>query len=200
MEAELVSFIALANCYVYDSAAARELLEKCGSAKEALALSKQRLKENYLEDAEHTLRRAERSGFEILTVEDDGYPSRLRECPDAPIVLYKKGMCNLNASRMIAIVGTRSSTEYGAKYCEQIVNHLALCNPKPVIISGMAHGIDSCAHRAALNTGLSTVAVMGTGFDIIYPPGNERLSERISQAGCLLTEFSGGTPSYPYNF
>ncbi|MBQ7222556.1 MAG: DNA-processing protein DprA [Bacteroidales bacterium] len=200
MEEELICLVALARGFVYNCTAARELFERYGSAKGAYDSVKEKLGKESLDAAGETIDLAHKHGFEIVTIGDSRYPIRLKECSDAPLILYKKGNCNLNSSRAISIVGTRSSTEYGKKYCEQIVKHLALCRPGPLIISGMATGIDSCAHRAALENGLNTVAVMGTGFDIVYPPCNQNLSERICEAGCLLTEFGSGTPSYPYNF
>lgn len=139
-------------------------------------------------------------GLEILSIEDDNYPHRLRECPDAPIVLYTSGGFNLNRERLIAIVGTRSATENGRRYCNLIVEGLSKCSPAPVVVSGLALGIDTFAHTAALKYGLDTVAVMGTGFETIYPPSNYNLAQRILPQGALVTEFTPFTPSYPVNF
>lgn len=138
---------------------------------------------------------------DVIAFTDGSYPERLRQCPDAPLLLYTKGNCDLSRPRFAAIVGTRASTQYGRRYCERIVEGLSTLKVKPVIVSGMALGIDTHAHTFALKYGLDTVAVMGTGFDTIYPAANERLAEQILDGhGALVTEFSPSTPSYPINF
>ena len=139
-------------------------------------------------------------GLEITTLEDDSYPSRLKACPDAPLMLYSKGRCNFERSRFIAVVGTRACTQWGRRYCESVVEGLSRLGVKPVVVSGLALGIDTYAHSFALRYGLDTVAVMGTGFDTIYPHSNEQLAEQIARHGAIVSEFSPFTPSYPINF
>ncbi len=138
--------------------------------------------------------------LDITTLEDDSYPSRLKMCPDAPLMLYSKGRCNFERERLIAIVGTRACTQYGRRYCESVVEGISRLGVKPVVVSGLALGIDTYAHSFALRYGLDTVAVMGTGFDTIYPHSNEQLAEKIACHGAIVSEFSPFTPSYPINF
>ena len=139
-------------------------------------------------------------GVEMVTIDSEDYPYRLRECPDPPLLLYLRGKCNFHRDRFIAIVGTRAATQYGRRYCDKIVEGLSKCVIKPVVVSGLALGIDTYAHTFALRYGLDTVAVMATGFDTIYPPSNYRLAEEIPEHGALVTEFSPFVPSYPVNF
>ena len=138
--------------------------------------------------------------LDITTLEDDSYPTRLKMCPDAPLMLYSKGRCDFERERFIAIVGTRACTQYGRRYCESVVEGLSRLGVKPVVVSGLALGIDTYAHTFALRYGLDTVAVMGTGFDTIYPRTNESLAEKIACHGAIVSEFSPFTPSYPLNF
>ncbi len=140
------------------------------------------------------------NGLKIVTIEDNDYPGRLRECNDPPLMLYIKGECNFSGPRFIAIVGTRAATQYGRRYCDRIIEGLSHCGIKPVVVSGLALGIDTYAHTFALRYGLDTVAVMGTGFNTLYPPANGQLASEIVSHGALVTEFSPFTPSYPLNF
>jgi DNA processing protein len=118
---------------------------------------------------------------------DDDYPARLRQCADSPLMLYFKGETGLFEKRMLAIVGTRKATSYGKRVCQEIVEGFSSDNV--VIISGMAYGIDSCAHRKALSCGLETIGVLGHGLDKIYPNENRNMAARMIGQGGLLTEF-----------
>lgn len=132
-----------------------------------------------------------------LFITDANYPQKLLECPDAPTLLYFKGTANLNASKILSIVGTRMPTQYGFYVIEECLKSL----PKDVlIVSGLALGIDTIAHQTALANGLSTIGVLAHGLDEIYPPPNKPLAKQMLQQGGLLTEFNCKTIAEKYNF
>ena len=139
-------------------------------------------------------------GVEMVTIDSEDYPYRLRECPDPPLLLYLRGKCNFHRDRFIAIVGTRAATQYGRRYCDKIVEGLSKCVIKPVVVSGLALGIDTYAHTFALRYGLDTVAVTATGLDTVYPASNRDLAPKIEERGAIVTEFWSGTAPYPSNF
>lgn len=119
------------------------------------------------------------------------YPARLLHCHDAPAMLYFKGNGELNAKRIISIVGTRGPSAYGKDWLTETISGLAPV--KPLIISGLAYGIDTIAHRQALKSGLSTIGVLAHGLDRIYPHANKSLAKEMTENGGLLTEFLSGT-------
>lgn len=132
-----------------------------------------------------------------LFITDAAYPKKLLECPDAPTLLYYKGTADLNATKILSIVGTRMPTAYG----HYVIEHCLQALPKDVlIVSGLALGIDTIAHQMALQYGLSTVGVLAHGLDEIYPPPNKPLAKKIVQQGGLLTEFNCKTIAEKYNF
>ena len=152
-----------------------------------------------LRQAEQVLRRAEKDSARLLYYTRPDYPARLRPVPDAPVLLYYQGAAELNNARTLAVVGTRQATDYGREQTEKLVKGVAAY--QPLIVSGLAYGIDIVAHRAALQEGLPTVAVMATGLDSIYPHAHRRTAEKmLEQGGGLLTEFTFGTPPDKYNF
>jgi DNA processing protein len=135
----------------------------------------------------------------FLTPEDELYPERLLEIYDPPAVLWVRGDARLLARPGIAVVGTRQPTPYGSGMAEMLSRDLA--RRGMVIMSGMARGIDSCAHKGALEAGGATVAVWGTGIDVIYPKENKKLAEQIvAQGGAIVSEFPLGTFPAPQNF
>ena len=123
---------------------------------------------------------------------------RLLQCDDGPMMLYYRGNANLNATRTVAIIGTRNVTEYGKENCIQLVKDLVVDNV--LIISGLAYGVDTIAHRAAVKEGISTIGVMGNGFQQIYPAANRHLAEEMLSNGGLLTEFMSDTKPDRENF
>ena len=151
-----------------------------------------------LTQAEASLRKAEKEGVALLFYTSKQFPTRLKLIPDAPVLLYYQGPADLNAPKTIAIVGTRQATEYGREQTEALVR--GLVPHKPLVISGLAYGIDILAHRAALQEGLPTVGVMATGLDVIYPAAHRKTAEKMRETGGLLTEFPFGTPPDRYNF
>ncbi|MBV4358164.1 DNA-processing protein DprA [Pinibacter aurantiacus] len=141
----------------------------------------------------------EKNNIQPLFFTDNNYPKRLRNCYDPPTMLYYCGTADLNASKIIAVIGTRSHSEYGRQLTEKLVNDLAAQNV--VIASGMAFGIDGVAHKAALKNGLPTIGVLAHGLDIIYPPEHSGLAkEMTSNNGGLLTEFPSCTKPDKHNF
>lgn len=148
--------------------------------------------------AEKELAKAEKDGTEILFFTDKKYPQRLKSIEDAPSLLYYKGNENLNASRIVGIVGTRQATEYGKDMVEQICRDLAPY--KVIIISGLAYGIDIQAHKQALKNGLATFGVMGSGMDVIYPSAHKDTAKKMISQGGLLTENHFGTKPDAHNF
>jgi len=135
----------------------------------------------------------------FLTPEDEAFPDRLMEIYDPPPVIWVRGDVRLLSRPGIAVVGTRQPTPYGAGMAEMLSRDLA--RRGMVIMSGMARGVDSCAHKGALEAGGATVAVWGTGIDVIYPKENKKLAEQIvAQGGAIVSEFPLGTFPAPQNF
>lgn len=196
-------------------AGARALYEVFGNAatlfarREELARSVQPLHRKYIklleckeafERAKQELEYADKYGIQCLTPGDRRYPSRLRECPDAPLVLFFKGDCDLNALRVVSMVGTRNATDYGRQLCEEFVEGLHRLCPDTLVVSGLAYGVDIAAHRAALSRGLHTVGVLAHGLDRIYPAVHRKTAEEMLQCGGLITEYLNGTTPDRPNF
>ncbi len=130
---------------------------------------------------------------------DKSYPYRLKQIHNSPILLFKKGEVDLNNPKLLAIIGTRKCSKYGREKTNQIIEELSHYNP--TIVSGLAHGIDSFAHKAAVNSNLKTISVLGHGFDRIYPAINKNLAIKILENnGCWLSEFKSGTKPDRENF
>ncbi|MCW5519990.1 DNA-processing protein DprA [Aureitalea sp. L0-47] len=123
----------------------------------------------------------------VLHFKDEDYPNLLKQCYDAPLLIFTKGSFNLKNRPIISIVGTRNATTYGATMCEKLVSELAVLNP--VIVSGFAYGIDIIAHKAALASGLQTISCLAHGLNQIYPRVHEKYVSAILNNGGLFTEF-----------
>jgi len=130
--------------------------------------------------------------------QDKDYPQRLKHCYDSPVILFYKGTADLNAQRIIGIVGTRNATEYGKRVTRELI--AGLLHQQVLIVSGLAYGIDSCAHRVSIDMGLNTIGVLGHGLDTVYPWLNRTLAEKMLLQGGLLTEFLSGTKPDRMNF
>lgn len=139
-------------------------------------------------------------GIKIICIGDDDYPYRLKECSDAPPVIYTMGNVNLNAKRIVSIVGTRRATDYGKDMCTAFVNDIARMLPDTLIVSGLAYGIDVCAHRTALKAGLPTIGVLAHGFHRIYPTAHRSIAKEMLSNGGLLTEYMSGIEPFRQNF
>jgi DNA processing protein len=150
------------------------------------------------EDAVEQHRKLVAAGATLISIHDHCYPQRLREIFDAPLLLYVRGRTELLCTHAIAVVGTRRPTPYGIAATERLSADLAKAGL--TIISGMARGIDTAAHRSALAEEGNTIAVLGCGVDVLYPAENRRLFEEIGRKGLLVSEFPMGAPAYPQNF
>ena len=152
-----------------------------------------------LELAQEECGKAVEAGARIISLSDPEFPSRLKEIYDPPIVLFVKGAIEVLDEPGIAMVGTRHPTPYGSGMAERLSTDLA--SRGLVIISGLARGIDTASHRGAVAAKGKTIAVLGTGIDVMYPKENTRLTEQIvALGGALITEFPVGTPPTPQNF
>ncbi len=158
------------------------------------ALAQMRSKLNLDEE----LDRIEQTGAQLLTLGHDDYPTPLQGLPDPPLVLYVRGTLLPTDRHALSVVGTRQATHYGREAAYKLSS--ALAQHGVTIISGLAHGIDSAAHRGALEANGRTIAVMGCGIDHIYPADNIELAQQITRNGALISEFPLGTPPEGRNF
>ncbi len=213
---EILNAIALTRINYFSLAGMLELYRRMGSAtaimehrhdiRDVMPDASDRLV-TALTDVDEALHRAEvelefceHNGIRPLTLNDDDYPQRLRECDDAPLVIYYKGSATLNAQRVVCVVGTRRSTVYGEDLIRRFATELRQLCPQTLIVSGLAYGIDICAHRHALQNGLPTVAVLAHGLDDLYPPRHRKTADEMVKNGGLLTEFPSGTRADKVNF
>src|SRR3989338_3351703 len=190
----------------------RDLVQYYGSADKVFTLTKQELLASGLSEAlavkiieferdkflknEYNL--IKQNKVEVLTLSDDGYPAILKEIPDAPAVLYTKGNLALLKNIAIAMVGSRQSSVSGLNIAEKFAGRLSECGIS--IVSGMARGIDTAAHRGCLKAGGITIAVVGCGLEKVYPPENKELFAQIAQRGAILSEFPMQMLPLPHNF
>lgn len=213
---EIISAIALTRISYFSLAELLELFRRVGSAEEIVAHSQHirdllpdasdRLTQAFtdigqaLRYAENELRTAESMGVRPLVMGDDDYPSRLLECADAPLVLYYQGSASLNQKRVVSIVGTRRCTPYGQDLVRRFMSELRSLCPQVLVVSGLAYGIDICAHREALAQGYDTVGVVAHGLDDLYPPSHRLTADQMLKQGGLLTEFPTCTRPDRLNF
>ena len=147
--------------------------------------------------ADAEMRFIDKEGITPIFFTDSDYPARLLECPDAPLMLYFKGNGSLNPPRTISIVGTRRATRYGRDFCAALLRDLAESVPDLTIVSGMAYGIDICAHREALKNGLSTIGVLAHGLHTLYPAVHrDTAREALGTAGITFSTNSAHTPTH----
>ena len=153
-----------------------------------------------LSRAEAELSFIEKNRIKPLLMGQPDYPQRLMDCPDAPILLFYMGTANLNQQRVINIIGTRHATVYGQDIIRNFLADLRAPGIQPLVVSGLAYGIDICAHREALAHGFETVGVLAHGFDEIYPPRHRDTARQMLQQGGLLTEYMSQTRADKLNF
>jgi len=211
--AYLLEWLALSLTPGLGPTKSRKLVEHFGSAEKVFRASLTELESTGIqavsaqslatgksaELAREEIARAAAAGVTVVSMDDPGYPSRLKEIYDPPLVLYVRGDAGVLTRPGIAMVGTRHPTPYGCGMAERLACDLAVQGL--VIISGMARGVDTASHRGAITGKGRTVAVFGTGVDVIYPKQNSRLSEQIlALGGALISEFALGTFAAPQNF
>ncbi len=192
---------------------ARSLLSYCGNPEEVFNTKKAHLRKIpgigpktadqianpiAFRRAERELDFIDKHKIKPCFITDVIYPKRLRNCSDAPILLYFKGEADFNGGKVISIVGTRNATNYGKDLCKQLIADLKI--HQPLVVSGLAYGIDSMAHKECLKNNISTIGVLGHGLDRIYPVQNKSLAEQMLNGGGLLTEFISETIPGRENF
>ena len=197
--------LAVIHSLIEEVGSAKELIENAGNIKDIVPEAGPRLcellnDESLIVNAEKEIEFIEKNNIRLICKGNKDYPYRLAECNDAPLVLHGMGNADLNAKHIVSIVGTRHASEYGKSVCENFVADLAKFVPGTLIVSGLAYGIDVCAHRAALKAGLPTVGVLAHGLDRIYPTAHRSTAKSMIENGGLLTEFMSGTNPFPQNF
>ena len=213
---EILNTIVLTRLNYYTLAGLLELYRRIGSAtailehkndiQDILPDASPRLIEA-LKNTDEARRRAEveleydlRYGIQPLCLNDERYPQRLKECDDAPLMLFYKGNANLNQQRIINIVGTRHCTPYGEDIIRHFITELKQQSPRVLIVSGLAYGVDINAHRQALANGYETVAVLAHGLDDLYPSRHRETALQMIEQGGLITEFLTQTNADKINF
>ena len=191
----------------------RKLVEKCGGVEAVFRESERALekipgipstvsddaaRERALKEAEDERLFVDQNSIDTHFYLEATYSDRLKLCSDAPIVLFSKGRMDMNARKCIGIVGTRRATHYGKDCVERLIEGLAPYDP--LIVSGLAAGIDVCAHRASVKRGLQTIACMGSGIDRIYPSYHKKTALEMETHGGIVTEFWSGTKPDRENF
>lgn len=210
---ERLSFLALHFIDGIGSYLVKQLISYCGSAEQVFKTPKGRLlkipgigsktadsirSSTPHHQAEKEFKKAGKEDVEIVFFTDKHFPSRLKIIEDAPSLLYAKGNINFENPKTVGIVGTRQATPYGKEIVEKIVEDLIPHHP--LIVSGLAYGIDIHAHKQALKNQLPTVGVMGSGMDIIYPASHKETARKMMDTGGLLTENHFGTKPDAHNF
>ncbi len=155
---------------------------------------------NVLEIAEKEIEFIENNNINTYFFLDKNYPELLKQCTDAPVMLYSKGKLEINGKKAISIVGTRNITGAGKENCEKLITDLKENNHNPIIVSGLAYGADICAHKFALKNGLKTIAVLGHGLNRVYPASHKNTATEISQNGAVITEYLSTSKFERQNF
>jgi DNA processing protein len=215
-QTELIRKIAFSSIKGITRSTAAELLKRVGSVDVYFSATQRQLttitdvsdfclSEDYrnktIEDARCEYEFITSNNIEARFFNDDNYPSRLKDCDDAPTMVYSLGNCDLESRHIIAIVGTRHATPYGVDFVNRLVHDLAESLDSLVIVSGLAYGIDAAAHRAALNENVPTAAVLAHGLNTIYPAEHRSLAKKmIGNGGMLLTEYKTSSPVHKGNF
>lgn len=204
MEQEKIYQIALSLLPGVGPVTAKNLIAYAGSIEEIFRLTDKALNKipgigkqlainiksnEALKRAEKEIRFIEKHNIKVSYFLDKDYPPRLKQCEDAPLIIFQKGPANHNNDKAISIVGTRKATDYGLGICKTIIKELSEDGHRPLIVSGLAYGIDICAHLTAMENDLETVAVLGHGLDIIYPAAHKKYAREIARTGGLVSDF-----------
>jgi len=215
MENDILYAVALNFVPKIGPTIARKLIEHFGSAEEVFLQKTKELKQlsgigptlaeslinkQILKLAEQEITFCEKHKIDIIYYKNKKYPPLLNECDDAPTILFSKGSVEWQRKKIISIVGTRKASEYGKSQCERLIKDLTEKGYQLVVVSGLAVGIDGCAHRAALKYGHQTVAVVAHGLKEIYPAVHRKLATEIISSGAIMTEFPGDTRPEAFNF
>jgi DNA processing protein len=210
---DLIYKIALTLIPGVGSVNGKSLVAYCGGVKAVFAEKKRALMKipgigeqtvnaianhNVFPRAEEELAFIEKYKISPLFYLDKEYPTRLKHCHDSPLLLFYKGTANLNAPKVVAMVGTRKATEYGRDMCRRIIEGLVEHNV--LVVSGLAYGIDTWSHKSALDNSLDTVGVLGHGLDRVYPFANRSLAEKMFDSGGLISEYISNTTPDRENF
>lgn len=202
LEEELLYVLALQRVKGVGDINAKKLISHCGTAKNVLKERRINLEKingigantlqflfdkNNLIAAEKELNYIQKNNIETFYFSDENYPYKLKQCIDAPILLFKEGSFNLANKPIISIVGTRKITSYGRDFCEKLIADLALYNP--IIVSGFAYGVDICAHKAAIKNNLTTIGVLAHGFEEVYPKTHKKYIAEMHKNGGFFTDF-----------
>ena len=201
-EQELLYALALQKTAKVGDILAKKLIRHCGSATAVLKEKKENLLKidgigtyvlsdiqnvTNIKDAEKELLFIQKENIKVHYFLDETYPNRLQHCADSPILLFQKGNVNLNASKMISIVGTRKGTTYGTQFCEKLIEDLSPI--QPTIVSGFAYGIDIVAQRAAVKNNIPTIGCLAHGLNQIYPKVHKRYMKSVEENGGFVTDF-----------
>lgn len=211
---ELLYQIALTHIEGVGNVIAKNLISYCGSASAVFKAKKSTLLKipeigeytaksvinfNEFDKAENEIKFIEKHKIKTYFYASQNYPYRLKSNADCPVLLYQLGDADLNAEKIIAVVGTRMPSEYGKNFCEKMISDLSGLNI--TVISGMAYGIDICAHKASLKNKLPTVGVLAHGLDRMYPAEHKKYAKNMmNNGGALVTEFLSGTKPDRENF
>lgn len=217
---ETICCCALNRIFGFEPAMAHSLVENLGSASAVFALSKDELhgilgphsrffpliSESELERSHKELLGLDPEEYDFITLDSPDYPELLKECPDAPIGLYVRSRSAAHdifpGKDMVSVVGTRDMSLYGREWCIKLVSAIADAGARPVIVSGLALGVDITAHLCALDCGIPTIGVMATGIDDVYPQRHSDYARRIagSPGSALITDYPCGTAPVAVNF
>jgi len=215
MNEQLLYHIAITSIPNIGDITAKKLIAYCGSSKQVFSEKRSVLekipgigavnaekiikhKTEALAIAEEELVFIKKNEITPLFYLNDNYPKRLLHCEDGPVLLYSRGNVEFNNPKVVSIVGTRKATDYGKDFCNKVVEELA--PHQPLIVSGLAYGIDICSHKAALKNNLPTVGVLAHGLDRIYPSQHTSVAKKMIENGGLLTDYKSGTTPGRENF
>lgn len=195
------------------SIGAKKLIAYCGGAEAVFKEKKSALlkipnvgekaaktitKSNVFSEAEEEIAYIHKNNIEAHFYLNKSYPQRLLHCEDGPIILYTKGKMDLNAQKVISIVGTRKATVKGKAFTEKLLEEIAIHNP--IIVSGLAYGVDICAHKAALKNNLQTIGVLACGLNEIYPKAHFSTAEKMLENGGIMSDYKSSTKLFPKQF
>jgi DNA processing protein len=215
MNEQLLYHIAITSIPNIGDITAKKLIAYCGSSEQVFKEKKSVLekipgigginaqkilthKMEALAIAEEELIFIQKNGIVPLFFLNDNYPQRLRHCEDGPVLMYSQGNVDYNNQKVVSIVGTRKATEYGKDFCDKIVADLT--PHKPLIVSGLAYGIDVCAHKAAIKNNLPTAGVLAHGLDRLYPAQHKNVANQMIENGALLSDYKSRTNPDRENF